>query len=488
MELSFVEEEDVFDVVDRLLQRVLALGGVELSLPLERITYDEAMLRYGSDRPDRRLGVEIVDITEVFRGVRVQGLRGAWRRRRRASAEGGRRVSAQPLRPAHREGAVARREGARMGGRRGGRRVALADREVPLRGRGCASERRTECAAKVTRSSSSPTSPRSPLGCWARCGPRWPRASPRATTSSGSWTSRPSSGTRTRGAGTRCTTRSRARPATSSADPGTWRARAYDVVFDGWELGGGSIRISDPAVQQRVFELLGIGPEEAQERFGFLLEALTYGAPPHGGVAFGIDRIVALLAGAALDPRRDRLPEGGQRRGPAHRRARAGGRAPARRARREGGRRRPTRGRLDRRPEPVRESAAHVEPNTTGKGVRLEVGPWPAPEDTRTCYDSRPNYRIRQRQAGATLTSSCMTCMQKARESGDAAAPDSFRPQCGRSPNISDAPTGQGALAALAPHRRRRRRRLRRPRAHRGTHRGRSRRGGGLRRRGLRRR
>ena len=66
MELSFVEEEDVFDVVDRLLQRVLALGGVELSLPLERITYDEAMLRYGSDRPDRRLGVEIVDLSDVF--------------------------------------------------------------------------------------------------------------------------------------------------------------------------------------------------------------------------------------------------------------------------------------------------------------------------------------------------------------------------------------------------------------------------------------
>ena len=67
MELSFIEEEDVFEVVDRLLQRVLALGGVEVSLPLERITYDEAMLRYGSDRPDRRLGVEIVDVTDVFR-------------------------------------------------------------------------------------------------------------------------------------------------------------------------------------------------------------------------------------------------------------------------------------------------------------------------------------------------------------------------------------------------------------------------------------
>ena len=68
-------------------------------------------------------------------------------------------------------------------------------------------------------------------------------------------------------------------------------------MLDGWELGGGSIRINTPEVQQKVFDALGIGPEEAQERFGFLLEALRYGAPPHGGIAFGLDRIVTLLAG-----------------------------------------------------------------------------------------------------------------------------------------------------------------------------------------------
>jgi aspartyl-tRNA synthetase len=82
------------------------------------------------------------------------------------------------------------------------------------------------------------------------------------------------------------------------SDPGSLRARAYDVVLDGFELGGGSIRIHEAALQQRAFELLGIGPAEARERFGFLLDALRFGAPPHGGIALGLDRIVMLMAGA----------------------------------------------------------------------------------------------------------------------------------------------------------------------------------------------
>ena len=82
-----------------------------------------------------------------------------------------------------------------------------------------------------------------------------------------------------------------------ASDPGKVRAKAYDVVLNGYEVGGGSIRIHDSALQAKVFELLALSPEEAQERFGFFLEALSYGTPPHGGIALGLDRMVMLMAG-----------------------------------------------------------------------------------------------------------------------------------------------------------------------------------------------
>src|SRR3546814_6043920 len=81
------------------------------------------------------------------------------------------------------------------------------------------------------------------------------------------------------------------------SDPMSVRSKAYDLVLNGWELGSGSIRIHESALQQRVFDLLGIDEEEAQRRFGFFLKPFGYGAPPHGGFAFGIDRLVAILAG-----------------------------------------------------------------------------------------------------------------------------------------------------------------------------------------------
>jgi len=88
-------------------------------------------------------------------------------------------------------------------------------------------------------------------------------------------------------------------PDSLKADPGAALSRAYDLVLNGYELGGGSIRIHDLAMQRAVLEILGLDEEEAQARFGFFLDALAYGAPPHGGIAFGLDRIVMLMSGTS---------------------------------------------------------------------------------------------------------------------------------------------------------------------------------------------
>jgi aspartyl-tRNA synthetase len=299
MELSFVEEEDVFEVVDRLLQRVLALGGVEVSLPLERITYDEAMLRYGSDRPDRRLGVKIVDLSDVFRAsefkvfagavesggvVRALKAGGEWPRSRfdqlteRAQSLGAKGLAwavveaggtwRSPIAKFLSDDEVARANDA-LDAHEGDAVLVVADKpEVAARVLGAL---RPEVADREPEGHDVFWVVDFPMFGWNEGEGRWDALHHPFTSPTGDL----------------------------DGDPGTWRSRAYDVVFDGWELGGGSIRISDPEVQQKVFSALGIGPEEAKERFGFLLEALTYGAPPHGGVAFGIDRLVALLAGAS---------------------------------------------------------------------------------------------------------------------------------------------------------------------------------------------
>ncbi|MET0613988.1 MAG: aspartate--tRNA ligase [Thermoleophilaceae bacterium] len=294
MELAFVEEEDVYEVTDRLLQRVLALVGIEVSLPLERITYDESMLRYGSDRPDRRLGVEIVDVTDIFRSSEFKVFSGApVIRAMRATGEFPRSrfdaltEKAQSLGAKGLAWAVVEADG----GWRSPIAKFLSDDEIAQANDALGAKEGdailivadTPAIAARVLGALRPEVGQEPEGHdifwvvdfpafeWDETERRWDAVHHPFTSPAGDL----------------------------DADPGTWRARAYDVVFDGWELGGGSIRNSDPAVQQKVFDVIGIGPEEARSRFGFLLEALTYGAPPHGGIAFGIDRMAALLAGAS---------------------------------------------------------------------------------------------------------------------------------------------------------------------------------------------
>jgi aspartyl-tRNA synthetase len=296
LEMGFVEEEDVHRLIDPLLRDVLALGGIEVELPVERVPYDELMLRYGSDRPDRRLGVEIHDLTDVFRGsqfkvfagaaeaggvVRAIKAGGEWPRSRfDALTEKAQSLGAKGL-----AWGVVEAEGwrspiakflsadeiaaatAALAAQEGDAILVVADRaEVAARVLG---------ALRVEVSDVEPAGhdlfwvTDFPMFGWNEGESRWDPMHHPFTSPTGDL----------------------------GDDPGSWRSRAYDVVLDGWELGGGSIRINRRDVQQRVFDALGIGPEEAQERFGFLLEAFRYGAPPHGGIAFGIDRVVALLAG-----------------------------------------------------------------------------------------------------------------------------------------------------------------------------------------------
>jgi len=298
MELAFVEEEDVHEVVDRLLQRVLALTGIEVSLPLERLTYDDVMLRYGSDRPDRRIGLEITDISGSFRSsefkvfasalgsggvVRALKAGGDWPRSRfdqlteKAQALGAKGLAwavleaggewRSPIAKFLSEEEMASATDA-LGARHGDAILIVADSAgVAARVLGAL---RPELAEGEPEGHDIFWVVDFPAFEWNEDEARWDAVHHPFTSPSGDL----------------------------DAEPGSWRSRAYDVIFDGWELGGGSIRISDPVVQQKVFDAIGIGPEEARERFGFLLEALTYGAPPHGGIAFGIDRMVALLAGA----------------------------------------------------------------------------------------------------------------------------------------------------------------------------------------------
>ena len=296
VELSFVTEEDVIALVDGLLKDVLAVGGVEVQLPLPRIAYDEAMLRWGSDRPDRRIGMEIGELNDVFAGtefkvfadvlgrgdvIRGIAVPGTLPRKRideltelakRAGAGG---LVWAAIEPDGVRSPVAkfvgedalRQAAAMLGAAEGDTLLIVADRPA--------------VAAPVLgqlRLANAPAGVEGHDLFWVVDFPafEWNEDERRFDAMHHPFT---------------------APYGDLDADPGEWRSRAYDVVMNGTELGGGSIRINTPEVQRKVFAAIGLPAAEAEERFGFLLEALKYGAPPHGGIAFGLDRIVAMLAG-----------------------------------------------------------------------------------------------------------------------------------------------------------------------------------------------
>jgi aspartyl-tRNA synthetase len=303
LEMSFPQEEQVFEVVERLLERVCAVAGFEVKAPFPRITYAEAMQGYGIDKPDMRIPRfwPVEDLFPVEAGLTTKGL---------------------PLVAIHipNTGAVSRKERDELKafGQERGLRVyddpKRLDRDYPeamshVRQRTGAGENDLLLLAGWP---GEPKGPRPEETVFMACGqfrlfaankfsdrhklldPKvfkflWVLDFPMFE-----WDDEDSRWVAAH------------HPFTSpkdedleklTANPARCRARSYDIVLNGTELGSGSIRIHRQDVQSQVFAALGMTPEEARSRFGFLLEALTYGAPPHGGIALGLDRLVMILSG-----------------------------------------------------------------------------------------------------------------------------------------------------------------------------------------------
>ena len=305
LEMSFVDEDDVIDVNERLMAKVFEVGGLDVPPPpYRRMPYDEALLRFGSDRPDTRFGLEITDVSDALRSSEFKVFANVLNRSRppgvvRAINAGRREVPRSELDALT---DVAKRYGA------GGLVWAFVLEDGSWRSPIAKFLSAEEIAAVTSAMKASPGDlllavADTPSTAAAALGAlrldlaeRWdlvPDGSHNVL-----WVvDFPMFGYNEAEDRWDALHHPFTAPTGDLADPGALRSRAYDLVVDGWELGGGSIRINDPAVQSRVFEIIGMDEDEAQRRFGFLLEALRYGAPPHGGIAFGIDRIVALLAG-----------------------------------------------------------------------------------------------------------------------------------------------------------------------------------------------
>ena len=302
VEMSFVDQEDVFAVIEPLYARVVReTQGVDVGIPFPRMTYEEMVSRFGTDKADLRYGMELVELGEVFAdtgfrafasvlsdGGLVKGL----------AAPGGAELSRKELddlvqvaksrgaaglvwfafeddgirSPVEKHLSADEIEGVRKATDAGPGDLVLivADRTD-----------RTHVALDGLRRFMADRLGLVPEGEWRFC---WLVDPPLFEWSEdeGKWVSAHHPFTA---------------PATDDLNPETARSRGYDLVLNGYEVGGGSIRIHRPDVQHRVFEVLGLSDEEIEEQFGHLLNAFRYGVPPHGGIAMGIDRLVMLMAG-----------------------------------------------------------------------------------------------------------------------------------------------------------------------------------------------
>ncbi|WP_159619178.1 aspartate--tRNA ligase [Arthrobacter zhaoguopingii] len=312
IEASFVEEDDIIALGEQLITRLWKLIDVEIPTPIRRMTYADAMAKYGSDKPDLRFGLELTELTEFFKdtgfGVFKAPYVGA------VVMPGG---ASQPRRTLDAWQEFAKQRGAK------GLAYVLIDDDGSLRGPVAKNLNDTEREGLAAAAGANPgdciffaagekTSSRALLGAarveighrtglikdgdwafvWVVDAPMFEPASAAVAAGdvavgAGAWTAVHHAFTSPK-------------PEfmdTFDTDPENALAYAYDIVCNGNELGGGSIRIHRRDVQERVFAVMGLSAEEAQEKFGFLLEGFKYGAPPHGGIALGWDRVVSLLAG-----------------------------------------------------------------------------------------------------------------------------------------------------------------------------------------------
>ena len=312
MEMSFVDADDVIAVSEEVLTALWALIGYDLPTPIPRISYADAMRRFGSDKPDLRFGVELVECTEYFSDTTFRVFQapyvgavvmpgGASQPRRTldgwqefAKQRGHKGLAyvlvaddgtlggpvAKNLTDAEREG-LAAHVGAKPGD------CIFFSAGPAKTARALLGATRIEVAKRLDM-----IDPTAWAFTWVVDFPLFEvtdevTASGDVALGSGAWTAVHHAFTSPKPES----------EATFDTDPGSALANAYDIVCNGNEIGGGSIRIHRRDVQERVFAMMGIDHDEAQEKFGFLLDAFTFGAPPHGGIAFGWDRITALLAG-----------------------------------------------------------------------------------------------------------------------------------------------------------------------------------------------